>query len=296
MSKALIFGISGQDGYYLRQLLAAEGVAVTGVSRSPGPWQQGDVADRHFVSELIRTTQPDFVFHFAAQSTSSHDALWENAAAIGQGSLAILEAVRRHCRDCRVFIAGSALQFRNDGRPINEQTPFAAGSAYALARIHATYAARYYRSQFGTKAYVGYFFHHESPHRPENHLSQKIARAAQRIAAGSRERLCLGRGDVRKEYNFAGDVVRAAWLLLQQDHVSEAVVGCGRVHSIQEWADACFAAVGLAWEDHVDWQDGFTPEYAIMQSDPAVLFSLSWRPTVSFPELANMMVKGPDHG
>jgi GDPmannose 4,6-dehydratase len=296
MSKALIFGISGQDGYYLRQLLAAEGVTVTGASRSPGPWLQGDVADRNFVCELIRKTQPDFIFHFAAQSTSSHDALWANAAAIGQGALAILEAVRLHCRDCRVFIAGSALQFRNDGCPINEQTPFAASSAYALARIHATYAARYYRSQFGVKAYVGYFFHHESPRRPESHLSQKIARAAQRIATGSKERLRLGRGEVRKEYNFAGDIVRAAWMLLQQDRIDEVVIGCGRVHSIQEWADACFAAVGLHWQDYVDWQDGFTPEYAILQSDPTLLFSLSWQAAVSFPELANMMVKGLDHG
>ena len=296
MSKALIFGISGQDGYYLRQLLAAEGVTVTGVSRSPGPWHQGDVADQNFVCELIRKTQPDFIFHFAAQSSSSHDALWKNTAAIGQGTLAILEAVRQHCRDCRVFSAGSALQFRNDGCPINEQTPFAASSAYALARIHATYAARYYRSQFGVKAYVGYFFHHESPRRPESHLSQKIARAAQRIAAGSQERLRLGRGEVRKEYNFAGDIVRAAWMLLQQDNIDEVVIGCGCVHSIQEWADACFAAVGLDWQDYVDWQDGFTPEYAVLQSDPTLLFSLSWQAAVSFPELANMMVKGLDHG
>ena len=288
--KAIIFGASGQDGFYLTKFLQRERIETFGVARTMGD-AIGDVADRDFVERLIKQYEPDYVFHFAANSTTRHDAVFENHAAIGTGTINILEAVYKYRPNAKVFLSGSAMQFENDGTPIDETTPFAASSAYAASRIHSIYAGRYYRS-LGLKVYAGYFFNHDSPRRTESHVNQKIARAAKRIALGSKETLEIGAPEVKKEFNFAGDIVEAVWLLVNQDEIFEAVIGSGSAHSINEWLDLCFALVGKDWREHVKVKAGFEPEYKILVSNPARIFSLGWRPQVGIEKLAQMMTAG----
>ena len=156
MRTALIFGASGQDGHYLGNLLTLKGLAVVGVSRSRGEWLQGDVGDYEFVEKIVQEYHRQYIFHLAADSTTRHESLFRNHTAISTGALNILESVKKHVPNAKIFLAGSAMQFENHGRPIDEATPFAASSPYAVARIHATYAGRYYRNTFGLRVYVAF--------------------------------------------------------------------------------------------------------------------------------------------
>jgi GDPmannose 4,6-dehydratase len=286
---AIIFGSNGQDGHYLAEFLRQRGHEVLCVSRSNSPIL-GDVSDYPLVDELISRHKPAFIFHFAANSTARHEALFENHKAICTGTINILESARLHAPTAKIFLSGSALQFKNDNIPIDEQTPFAASSAYSVARIQSVYAGRYYRTAFGMKIYAGYFFNHDSPLRTEKHVNQKITAAVKRIAAGSRETLELGNVDVQKEFNYAGDVVEAIWTLVNQDRIFEAVIGSGEAHSIKEWVEYCFTKVGKKWQDHVVLNHQFKAEYQTLVCDPRVIKSLGWRPKVSFTKLADMMM------
>ena len=286
MSKSIIFGITGQDGFYLQELLQKRGHQVMGISRANG----GDVAERTYVENLIRDVHPDLVFHLAANSTTRHEALFENHETISTGTLNILESVKLHCPACRVFITGSGVQFANKGLPISEKDEFAPLSAYAVSRIHSVYAARYYRS-LGIQAYVGYLFHHESPLRKPNHLCKKIAELAQRVRDGSKEQITLGDVSVRKEVGFAGDIAVGIWALVSQEAVFEATIGTGKAYSIQEWIEICFSKVGSDWRNHVILRtDGFIPEYPLLVSDPTTIRSLGWHPAVDIDALADMML------
>jgi GDPmannose 4,6-dehydratase len=198
---ALIFGISGQDGYYLTHLLKANAVKVIGISRKNTHFK-GDISDFDFVDSLVTRFQPDYIFHFAANSTTHHSALFENHQSISTGTLNILESVRLHSPASRVFLSGSAMQFKNTGLPIDEGTLFEASSAYSVARIQSVYAARYYRNTFGIKIYIGYLFNHDSPLRSEKHVNQKIVNAVKRIGNGNLEKLSLGNIEVKKEFNW----------------------------------------------------------------------------------------------
>ncbi len=288
--KSIIFGCDGQDGSYLSRLLYKHDINVVGVSNLNSEWTKGDVGDYKFVDEIIRATNPDYIFHFAAISTTRHEVLFDNHNAISNGTLNILESVKNHCPHSRVFLSGSAMQFQNDGRPIDEHTPFEASSPYSMSRIHSTYAGRYYRHAFGVKIYVGYFFNHDSPLRTESHVNKKITASALRIAKGSTERLELGNVDVRKEFNFAGDIVEAVWTMINQDAVYEAVIGSGKSYSIREWTAYCFSKIGRNWEDHVTVLRDYTPEYSTLVSNPALIKSIGWEPRVDFYQLADMMM------
>lgn len=287
--KAIIFGAGGQDGFYLRELLRRENVETVCVSRSGGE-VIGDVADWDFVEHLITEHLPDHIFHLAANSTTRHDALFDNHSAISTGTINILEAVYRHSRSAKVFLSGSAMQFENNGTPIDESTPFAPLSPYAVSRIHSVYAGRYYRD-LGLKVYVGYFFNHDSPRRPLNHVNQKIATAAKRVAEGGGERIEIGDVTVNKEFNYAGDVVEAIWLLVNQNEIFEAVIGSGETHTIEEWLEHCFRRVGRNWRDHVSIREDFKPEYEVLVSDPAVIKSLGWKAKIDIASLARMMME-----
>ncbi len=288
--KAVIFGIHGQDGFYLEKLLHSENIAVVGVSRSSGNWISGDVANRDFVQTLLKKERPDFVFHLAAESTTAHEAIWANHETISTGTLAILEGVRTFVPECRVFLAGSAMQFQNDGRPISEKTPFQAASPYAIARIQSVYAARYFRERFQLKVYVGYLFNHDSPFRSERHVNAKIVNAVKRIAGGSKEHLMIGAPDVRKEFNFAGDMVRAIWKLVNQEHFYEAVIGSGKAYRISDFLEICFSCFNLNWQDHVEKEEEFKPEYRILVSSPELIISSGWVPEVGIEDLARLML------
>ncbi len=292
--KALIFGISGQDGHYLSELLRNKNIEVIGVSRSHGD-SKGDVADYSFVESIIKHHRPNYIFHFAANSTTHHSALFDNHKAISTGTLNILECVRLHCPTVRVFLSGSAMQFKNEGIPIDEQTPFEASSPYSVARIQSVYAGRYYRSAFGLKVYVGYFFNHDSPLRSEKHVNQKIVSSVKRIANGSTEKLELGNIDVKKEFNYAGDVVEAVWTLINQETVFEAIIGSGEAHSIKEWVEYCFKKINRNWEDYVIIYHDFTPDYKILVSNPELIRSIGWQPKVDFYKLADIMMEYNDN-
>jgi GDPmannose 4,6-dehydratase len=286
--KALIFGAHGQDGYYLSELCKGKSIEPIGISRS-GNWVHGDVSKYDQVEQLIKKHSPNYIFHVAANSTTRHDALFENHETISTGTLNILEAVKKHCPASKVFITGSGVQFKNKGLPISETDDFDASSPYSISRIQSVYAARYYRS-LGLQVYVGYLFHHESPFRKAHHVSKMIALAVRRIANGSTEHIELGDISVRKEWTFAGDVAKSIFTLINQDAVFEAVIGSGVPYSIQNWLEQCFGLIEKNWHDYVRIREGFAPEYKCLVSNPKTINSLGWFPSVDLPGLAKIMM------
>jgi len=287
--KVIIFGSNGQDGYYLGKLLKGKRIDYIGISRSNSD-VNGDVGDYEFVKKQIEQYKPTYVFHFAASSTTKHYALFENHQSISMGTINILESIRLICPESKVFITGSAMQFENKGFPIDEKTLFDPSSAYSIARIQSVFASRYYRKKFGLKIYIGYFFNHDSPFRTEQHVNQKIINAIKRIAAGSNEKLELGNIEVKKEFNYAADVVDAAWILINQNKIFEAVIGSGEAHSIREWLEYCFNKINKRWQDYVILNENYKCEYKILVSNPALINSLGWKQKVNFQELADLMI------
>lgn len=285
---ALIFGANGQDGYFLNEICKNKGIEPIGISRS-GNWHRGDVAEYEQVEHFIKKYTPVFIFHVAANSTTRHDALFENHRTISTGTLNILEAVYRHSKQSKVFITGSGVQFKNTGTPISEHDEFELSSAYSLSRIHSVETARYYRS-LGLRTYVGYLFHHESPLRKSNHVAKMIALAVQRIACGDNEVIKLGNLSVEKEWTFAGDIAEGVFTLINQDDVFESTIGSGIAYSIENWLEQCFEIIGKDWRDFVTINEKFVPEYNRLVSNPSTIFSLGWKPRIDIQGLAQMMV------
>ena len=288
--KSVIFGINGQDGIYLSSLLKGIGYEIIGVSRTGRNSQNGDVCDFKYVTEIIRTNKPKYVFHLAANSSTRHEALFENHQTISTGTLNILESVYKFSPGTKVFLSGSGLQFVNNDAPISELDPFVADSPYSVARIQSVYAARYYRT-LGLKVYVGYFFNHDSPYRSEKHVNQKIAQTVKRIANGSSEKLSLYDPSVKKEFSFAGDIVNAVLTLIENDQVFETVIGSGIAYCIEDWVRICFEYYNLSWRDWVVQGTPLKREYDILVCDPKTIFSLGWRPKVDINDLAKLMIE-----
>lgn len=287
MEVALIFGSNGQDGWYLKKHLEEKKIKAIGISRRNADII-GEVQDKTLVSSLMKRYQPKFVFHLAANSSTSHDAIWENNEAISIGTLNLLEAVKEFSFKTKVFLSGSGLQFENKGFPIKESAPFVATSPYVVSRNHSVYAARYYRS-LGLNVYVGYFFNHDSPLRPERHMAQKIAHFCKKIDHQS-DKLRIGNTKVKKEWTFAGDVVEAVWILVNQDKVFECIIGSGLAYSIEEWLEVCFNIKNKSWKDYVLIKEGFIPQFDVLVSKPDLIKSLGWVPKVSFQDLAKKMI------
>jgi GDPmannose 4,6-dehydratase len=288
--KAIIFGANGQDGFYLQSLLQQQSIEVIGISRN-GDYIKADITSFEDVQSLVKEHQPAFIFHLAANSTTRHEVMLENHQTISTGSLNILEAVRLHSPQTKVFISGSGLQFVNHNQPIKETDPFEARDAYSVSRIQSVYAARYFRTSHDIKTYVGYFFNHDSPRRSERHVAQKIAKAAKRISLGNNERLLIGDINTIKEWTFAGDVVEAIWCLVNQDNVFEANLGSGLGYSIGDFLTECFSLIGKDWKDYVDIEKGFEAEYKQLVSDSSLIQSLGWKPKTSLKQLAQLMLQ-----
>lgn len=286
--KAIIFGANGQDGYYLVKLLQSKNVEVTGVSRN-GNFLRTDISNFVEVAALITKLKPEYIFHLAANSTTRHDAIFENHETIATGTLNILEAVKQFSVDTKVFISGSGLQFLNEGKPIKESDAFAANDAYSISRIQSVYAARYFRS-LGIKVYVGYFFNHDSPLRSERHVTKKVSAAAKRIAGGSKEKLEIGDMKVIKEWSYAGDIVKGIWLLVNQDNIFEVNIGSGEGHTIREWVDLCFKIAGISPESHVIQLEGFISSYQQLICDNSLLRSIGYQPVIFLRQLAVKMM------
>lgn len=287
--KAIIFGANSQDGYYLTHLLDIEKIEVVGISRSDGNWLKGDVTNRDFVENIIRFHQPDFIFNFAAISSTHHDVSIDNHTIISTGSLNILESAYKHCKHSKIFLSGSALQFKNVGMPINEKTEFEASSSYAAERIYTTYLARYYREK-GIHVSVGFLFNHESPLRPNHFVSAYIASSVKKIKDGYLQRLEIGDLNVTREWNFAGDFAKAILLLMKQNDIYELVIGSGKSHTIKDWVEACFSFYGLNWEEYVVSSQNYNAEYKRLVSDPTILFSLGYKPEYDIVRLARIML------
>lgn len=285
--RAVIFGSNGQDGHYLTRLLGEKGYQVTGIDRGLGPVA---LADFPALCAYLKQQQPELVFHLAALSSTKHEFLFDNHHIIATGTLHILEAVKKFSPASKVFISGSGLQFQNENKPIKETDPFEARDAYAVARIVSVYAARYFRSM-GTRAYVGYFFNHDSPLRTESHMTKKISEAAKRAGKGDPGKLTIGDLDAVKEYGFAGDIVNGIWTLVNQEEWMEANIATGKGYAIKDWLEACFSRVHKNWQDYVLPDPGFVPDYRQLVADPSRIHSLGWKAETGFSQLADMMMQ-----
>lgn len=272
MSKrALITGIAGQDGAYLAQLLLSRGYQVVGTSRDA---QMSDfrnlarigirervevtsmsISDFRSVLQVIAASQPDEIYNLAGQSSVglSFDQPVETLESISIGTLNLLEGIRFLNRDIRLYSASSSECFGDTGDvAADELTPFRPRSPYAVAKAAAFWEVANYREAYGMFACSGILFNHESPLRPERFVTQKIVRAACRIAAGSRERLQLGNLDIHRDWGWAPEYVEAMWRMLQRRQPEDLVIATGKTHSLEEYVDAAFSALGLNWRDHVD--------------------------------------------
>ncbi len=292
--KALVFGANGQDGHYLNKLLSNYGIKSLSISRNNAIEQpthiKGDITDLDLVERIIQLENPGYIFHLAANSTTRHDALFENHQTISTGTLNILESVKKYASHSKVFITGSGVQFKNTGIPIKETDEFQANSAYAIARIQSVYAARYYRS-LGIKTYVGYLFHHESPLRKEHHVAKVITEHAKKIASGENIKITLGDISVKKEWAYAGDIVEGIYKLVTQDVIAEASIGTGQGYSIQDWLEVCFGLINRNWKDYVEVTGSvYQPEYNTLISNSDTINALGWSPKTSLQELAKKMI------
>ncbi len=267
---ALICGVSGQDGAYLAQLLLNKGYTVFGTSRdvqgsSFANLKKLDIKDQvsyismvpeDFRSVLValRKSNPDEIYYLAGQSSVglSFEQPAETIQSITLGTLNILEGCRMMEQSIKIYHAGSGECFGDThGEPANEKTPFYPMSPYAVAKSSAYWLVNNYRDAYGLFACTGILFNHESPLRPERFVTQKIIRAVQRIAQGSKEQLKLGRLDIARDWGWAPEYVEAMWLMLQQDRPEDFVIATGTTITLEEFVKTAFEQANLNWKDYV---------------------------------------------
>jgi GDPmannose 4,6-dehydratase len=317
MKKALITGITGQDGSYLAELLLAKGYEVHGLKRrassfntervdhiyedphscSPARFflHYADLTDGGSLASILYDVRPDEIYNLGAQShvKVSFEVPQYTGDAVGMGALRLLEAIHRTGLNSRYYQASSSEMFGSTPPPQSETTTFHPRSPYACAKLFAHSLTVNYRESYGLHASGGILFNHESPRRGETFVTRKITRAVARIKHGVQDKLHLGNLDARRDWGYAPDYVRAMWLMLQQDEPQDFVIGTGEAHSVREFAEAAFAAADLDWRDHVEVDPRyFRPaevDYLLADASKARRV-LGWEPSVSFDELVRMMV------
>jgi GDPmannose 4,6-dehydratase len=320
MRRALITGITGQDGSYLAELLLAKGYEVHGIIRRASSFNTarldhlyhdphdrgvpfflhyGDLSDGGGLRRLIHSIAPDELYHLGAQShvRVSFDEPEYTADVVGVGTLRILEAVRdfeqSKGRQIRVYQAGSSEMFGASPAPQNETTPFYPRSPYAVSKVAAHWYAVNYREAYRLFVSNGILFNHESPRRGETFVTRKISRAVGRIRMGLQRKVFLGNLDAARDWGFAGDFVEAMWRILQAPAPADFVVATGETHSVREFVERAFARVGLDWEEHVEYDPRYNrpTEVDLLLGDAAkAREQLGWKPKVTFEELVDMMV------
>ncbi len=320
MKKALITGITGQDGAYLAAFLLGRDYEVHGIIRRASTFNTdridhlyqdphdpnarmflhyGDLADGTGLRRVINEVQPDEFYNLGAQShvKVSFDQPEYTADIVYTGTLRLLEALRDYIevsgKAVRIYQAGSSEMFGASPPPQNEQTPFYPRSPYAASKVAAHWIAVNYREAYRMFVANGILFNHESPLRGETFVSRKITRAAGRIKLGLQEKLYLGNLEARRDWGFAGDYVETMWLMLQQAEADDYVVATGETHSVQELLEEAFGCLELDWQDHVaiDARYFRPTEVDALQGDAAkAKAKLGWEPKVTFKELVRMMV------
>jgi GDPmannose 4,6-dehydratase len=316
MPKALITGITGQDGSYLAEFLLAKGYEIHGLKRRASSFNTdridhlyedahrsgarlflhyADLTDSSSLASCLAEVRPDEVYNLGGQShvRVSFDIPEYTADVVGMGTLRLLEAIRRTDLRCRFYQASSSEMFGSEPPPQNENSRFHPRSPYACAKLFAHQVTVNYRESYGLHACCGILFNHESPRRGETFVTRKITRAVAHIKLGLQDKLYLGNLDARRDWGFAGDYVETMWAMLQQDTPDDFVIGTGESHSVREFAEAAFARADLDWREYVALDPRYLrpSEVDEVRADPAKAKRvLGWQPRVGFRELVGMMV------
>ena len=310
MPRALITGVTGQDGSYLAELLLAKGYEVVGMVRrtSHDSYERiehlldriqvvaADLLDQHSLTQVLQETRPDEVYNLAAQSYVPTS--WTQPVLTGEftalGVTRILEAIRLVHPAARFYQASSSEMFgKVTETPQRETTPFYPRSPYGVAKVYGHWITVNYRESYGLYAVSGILFNHESPRRGIEFVTRKVTDGVARIKLGLAKELRLGNLDARRDWGFAGDYVDAMWRMLQQDTPRDYVVGTGQAHTVRDLVDTAFRHVGLDYRDYVVSDPRFMrpAEVDVLLADPSrARAELGWQPTMSFEELVRSMV------
>jgi GDPmannose 4,6-dehydratase len=319
--RALITGVTGQDGSYLSELLLEKGYEVHGIIRRTSTFNTdridhiyedphvegaklflhyGDLSDGTMLGRIIEEVQPHEIYNLGAQShvRVSFDSPEYTVDCVGLGALRLLEAVRdyqqRTGNQVRYYQAGSSEMYGLvQAVPQSETTPFYPRSPYACAKVYAHWQTVNYRESYNIFASNGILFNHESPRRGETFVTRKITRAVARIVAGRQRKLYMGNLDSKRDWGYAKDYVRAMWLMLQQEQPDDYVVATGETHSVKEFLELAFDRVNLNWQDYVEFDPRYLrpAEVDLLIGDPSKAKQhLGWEPEVTFEDLVNLMV------
>jgi len=316
VKKALITGITGQDGSHLADLLLSKGYEVHGIIRRASTFNTsridhlyrdpheddarmllhyGDLTDGSQIARVIRTLEPDEIYNLGAQShvgVSFHQPEYTGDVD-SLGVVRLLEAIRDAKIDVRFYQAGTSEMFGDSPPPQSETTPFRPRSPYAASKLYAHWMVANYREAYGIFAVNGILFNHEGERRGETFATRKITRGIAHILAGEQDRLYMGNLDAKRDWGYAADYVRAMWMMLQADEPDDYVIGTGESRSVREFCELAFGLVNLDWEPFVVVDPAyFRPtEVEALQADPAkARQKLGWKPETSFTELVELMV------
>jgi GDPmannose 4,6-dehydratase len=316
LKRALITGITGQDGSYLAELLLSEGYEVHGIIRrastfntarldhiyhdphSPGArmfLHYGDLSTSDQITHLIYNVQPDEVYHLGAQShvMVSFEIPEYTADVTGIGTTRLLEAIRRSGIKTRYYQASSSEMFGAAKPPQNEATAFYPRSPYGAAKVYSYWMAVNYREAYGLFACNGILFNHESPRRGQTFVTRKITRAVANIVAGREEKVYLGNLQARRDWGYAPEYVQGMWRMLQHEEPGDYVLGTGTSHTVEEFATEAFEYAGLDWRDHVEIDPKYfrpTEVDFLMADSGKARSTLGWQPRITFKDLIHIMV------
>jgi GDPmannose 4,6-dehydratase len=317
MKRALITGITGQDGSYLAELLLERGYEVHGLIRRSSTFNTdridhiyqdlhlpgtklylhyGDLSVSGQMADLIYNIKPDEIYHLGAQShvRVSFDMPEYTGDITGLGTVRLLEAIRKTGVKTKFYQASSSEMFGSAPPPQSEQTPFEPQSPYAAAKVYSYYMVRNYRKAYGIFAGNGILFNHESPRRGETFVTRKITCAATRIKLGLQDKLYLGNLEAKRDWGFAGDYVEAMWLMLQQDEPDDYVIATGETHSVREFLERVFQKMDLDYRQYVEIDQRYfrpTEVDILLGYSTKARKKLGWQPKVGFEQLIDMMIK-----
>ena len=321
MKKALITGVTGQDGAYLADFLLRKGYTVHGIIRRASTFNTdridnlyrdphdpkaklllhyGDMTDGTSLRRIIEKVQPDEVYNLGAQShvKVSFEQPEYTADVVYTGALRLFEALRDYVEvsdlEVKVYQAGSSEMYGASKPPQSETTPFHPRSPYAVSKLAAHWLGVNYREAYGLFIANGILFNHESPLRGETFVTRKITRAVGRIKLGLQDKLYLGNLDAKRDWGFAGDYVEAMWLMLQEDEADDYVIATDEMHSVKEFAEAAFALADLDWKKHIEIDERYfrpTEVDALCGDASKARERLEWTPKVDFKTLVKMMVE-----